>query len=337
MRAMYLVSRAAMPHLRRAGGRHRQHRLGVGLPGSVERPSHAYAASKGAVLALTRAMAASYGRDGIRVNAICPGTIRTRLTADIVERMERAAKDGHGIPLGRVGEPEDIARCALFLASDDASFVSGADLVADGGAMAATIACPDSDMCRQTPGGAGGPPAGHAEPRPVPALLGASEIGGFRSGDSKEYGPTGRAPGPARRREWIECVTSPLVEEDAAVDVEDLPGDAVRAAERHDLIGHVLHARRPPEDGALPRALGHLGPEPRGHPRSLHEPGGHAVHGHLWRQGHRQAAREMDEPRLARRVGDAAPAGVEPGHRGDVDDATGAARLEVRGGRAARR
>src|SRR5438445_11882689 len=82
-------------------------------------------------------MAASYGRDGIRVNAICPGTIRTRLTADIVERVERAAKEGRGIPLRRVGEPEDIARCALFLASDDAAFVSGATLVADGGATAA--------------------------------------------------------------------------------------------------------------------------------------------------------------------------------------------------------
>jgi NAD(P)-dependent dehydrogenase (short-subunit alcohol dehydrogenase family) len=106
--------------------------------GSVERPSHAYAASKGAVLALTRAMAASYGRDRIRVNAICPGTIRTRLTADIVDRVERAARDGHGIPLGRVGEPEDIARCALFLASEDASFITGTEIVVDGGAMAAT-------------------------------------------------------------------------------------------------------------------------------------------------------------------------------------------------------
>ena len=105
--------------------------------GSVERPSHAYAASKGAVLSLTRAMAASYGRDRIRVNAICPGTIRTRLTADIVDRVESATKEGRGILLGRIGEPEDIARCALFLASDDASFISGAHIVADGGAMAA--------------------------------------------------------------------------------------------------------------------------------------------------------------------------------------------------------
>ena len=136
VRGIYLVSRAAVPHMRAAGGGAIVNIASVSaFRGSVERPSHAYAASKGAVLALTRAMAASYGRDGIRVNAICPGVIRTRLTADIVEGAERAAKDGRGIPLGRVGEPEDIARCALFLASDDAGFVSGAHLVADGGAL----------------------------------------------------------------------------------------------------------------------------------------------------------------------------------------------------------
>src|SRR5262245_4896146 len=140
VRAMYLVSRAAVPHLRSAGGGAIVNVSTVSaFHGSVGRPSHAYAASKGAVLSLTRAMAASYGRDRIRVNAICPGAIRTRLTADIIEDVERAAKAGRGIPLGRVGEPEDIARCALFLASDDASFVSGAHLVADGGAMAATL------------------------------------------------------------------------------------------------------------------------------------------------------------------------------------------------------
>jgi NAD(P)-dependent dehydrogenase (short-subunit alcohol dehydrogenase family) len=139
VRAMYLVSRAAVPHLRAAGGGAIVNIASVSaFHGSVARPSHAYAASKGAVLSLTRAMAASYGRDRIRVNAICPGTIRTRLTADIVPRVEQAAREGHGIPLGRVGEPDDIARCALFLASEDAAFVSGAHLVADGGAMAAT-------------------------------------------------------------------------------------------------------------------------------------------------------------------------------------------------------
>ena len=89
------------------------------------------------MLALTRAMAASYGRDRIRVNAICPGTIRTRLTADIIERVEQEVAEGRTIPLGRVGEPEDIARCALFLASDAAAWISGTQIVVDGGALAA--------------------------------------------------------------------------------------------------------------------------------------------------------------------------------------------------------
>jgi NAD(P)-dependent dehydrogenase (short-subunit alcohol dehydrogenase family) len=138
VRAIYLVSRAAVPHMRGDGGAIVNIASVSAFRGSVERPSHAYAASKGAVLSLTRAMAASYGRDRIRVNAICPGTIRTRLTADIVERAEQAAQEGHGIPLGRVGEPEDIAKCALFLASEEASFISGAQIIVDGGAMAAT-------------------------------------------------------------------------------------------------------------------------------------------------------------------------------------------------------
>jgi NAD(P)-dependent dehydrogenase (short-subunit alcohol dehydrogenase family) len=137
VRAMYLVSRAAVPHLRQAGGGAIVNIASISaFRGSTERPSHAYAASKGAVLSLTRAMAASYGRDRIRVNAICPGTIRTRLTADILEQVARAAREGRGIPLGRVGEPEDIAHCALFLASDAASFISGSHIVVDGGAMA---------------------------------------------------------------------------------------------------------------------------------------------------------------------------------------------------------
>src|SRR5882724_7607400 len=138
VRAMYLVSRAAVPALRRAGGGSIINTASVSaFRGSASRPSHAYAASKGAVLALTRAMAASYGRDRIRVNAICPGTIRTRLTADIVDRVEQTAREGRGIPLGRVGEPEDIARCALFLASDESAWISGTEIVVDGGALAA--------------------------------------------------------------------------------------------------------------------------------------------------------------------------------------------------------
>ena len=137
VRAMYLVSRVAVPHLREAHGGSIVNTASVSaLHASRGRPTHVYAASKGAVLALTRAMAVSLGRDGIRVNAICPGVVRTRLTADIVDDAERAARAGAGIPIGRVGEPDDVARCALFLASDDSSFITGTEIVVDGGARA---------------------------------------------------------------------------------------------------------------------------------------------------------------------------------------------------------
>lgn len=137
VRSIYLTSRAAIPHLRAAGGGSIVNTASVSaFQASRARPTHAYAASKGAVLSLTRAMAVSLGKDRIRVNAICPGLIRTRLTADIVDAADQAAAAGVGIPIGRVGETEDIARCALFLASDDSSFITGTQIVVDGGATA---------------------------------------------------------------------------------------------------------------------------------------------------------------------------------------------------------
>ena len=131
------TSRAAPPAPSARRGRGASQYASVSaFVGRAERPTHAYAASKGAVLSLTRAMAVSFGRDKIRVNAICPGLIRTRLTRDIVGAAEKKAAEHQGIPIGRVGEPEDIARCALFLASDDASFITGTHVVVDGGALA---------------------------------------------------------------------------------------------------------------------------------------------------------------------------------------------------------
>jgi NAD(P)-dependent dehydrogenase (short-subunit alcohol dehydrogenase family) len=133
-RGVYALCRAALPHLRAAGG-------GAivltssssALVGTHGRPTHAYAATKGALVSLTRAMAASYGPDGIRVNALLPGFVRTRLTADVLSDPAQAAAAIANIPLRRVAEPDELAACALFLASTDASFVTGATLVADGG------------------------------------------------------------------------------------------------------------------------------------------------------------------------------------------------------------
>jgi len=78
-------------------------------------------------------LAVTYGPEGIRVNALVPGFVRTRLTADVVDDPAALAGAIEGIPLRRVAEPDELAACALFLASDEASFVTGAMLVADGG------------------------------------------------------------------------------------------------------------------------------------------------------------------------------------------------------------
>ncbi len=129
------VCRAALPHLRAAGGGAILLTSSISaLVGGQARPTHAYAATKGALLALTRAMAASYGPERIRVNALVPGLIRTRLTADLLDDPATAARAVAGIPLGFAGEPADIAYAALYLASDEARFVTGAALVIDGGA-----------------------------------------------------------------------------------------------------------------------------------------------------------------------------------------------------------
>jgi len=129
------ICRAALPHLRAAGGGAIVLTSSISaLIGTAGRPTHAYAATKGAILALTRAMAVSYGPERIRVNALIPGLIRTRLTTDLLDDPERASRALAEIPLGFAGEPEDIAAAALFLASDEARFVTGATLVVDGGA-----------------------------------------------------------------------------------------------------------------------------------------------------------------------------------------------------------
>jgi NAD(P)-dependent dehydrogenase (short-subunit alcohol dehydrogenase family) len=98
----------------------------------------AYCAAKGAVVALTRALAVDHVSDGIRVNAVCPGTVDSpwvrRLVEDVGESYEalRARQ-----PMGRLGEPEEIAQAVLYLASDAAAFVTGSSLVIDGGMTAA--------------------------------------------------------------------------------------------------------------------------------------------------------------------------------------------------------
>ena len=98
---------------------------------------HAYSAAKGGVIALTRSMAVAYGKDNIRINCICPGTIQTEVWEPMLERNPQILDEiTPWYPLGRIGQPIDIANAALFLASDEAGFATGAVFVIDGGLTA---------------------------------------------------------------------------------------------------------------------------------------------------------------------------------------------------------
>ena len=98
----------------------------VGSPGQSN-----YAAAKAGMLGMTRSLAVELGGRGVRVNAVAPGYIQTDMTAELPEEVSRASLGK--IPLGRFGDPEDIARAVAFLASPDAAYITGATLVVDGG------------------------------------------------------------------------------------------------------------------------------------------------------------------------------------------------------------
>ncbi|KAI0728774.1 short-chain dehydrogenase [Fomitopsis betulina] len=104
----------------------------VALRGAAT-PQLAYTASKGAVLAMTRELAMVHAREGIRVNAICPGPLKTPLLMDFLNTEEKKQRRLVHLPMGRFGEAIEVARGALFLASDDSSYVTGTDFLVDGG------------------------------------------------------------------------------------------------------------------------------------------------------------------------------------------------------------
>lgn len=110
----------------------------VALVGAAT-PQIAYTASKGGVLSMTREVAVEFARNGIRANALCPGPIETPLLAELLADPARRERRLVHIPMGRFGRAEEIAKAALFLASDDASFMTGAALVVDGGITAAYV------------------------------------------------------------------------------------------------------------------------------------------------------------------------------------------------------
>jgi NAD(P)-dependent dehydrogenase (short-subunit alcohol dehydrogenase family) len=138
-KGVFFGCKYGIPALRRAGGGSIVNTASfVALLGAAT-PQIAYTASKGAVLSLTRELAVLHAREGIRVNALCPGPLRTELLMKVLDTEEKRQRRLVHVPMGRFGEAAEIAGAALFLASDESSFMTGAELVVDGGITAAYV------------------------------------------------------------------------------------------------------------------------------------------------------------------------------------------------------
>jgi NAD(P)-dependent dehydrogenase (short-subunit alcohol dehydrogenase family) len=133
VKGVWLCMRREIQQMLAQGGGIIVNTASIGALGGAPRQP-VYGATKHAVLGLTRSAALEYGRKGIRVNAVCPGVIRTPMMERALERdPRRKARIDQFHPIGRIGEAEEVARAVLFLSSDDASFVHGTGLPVDGG------------------------------------------------------------------------------------------------------------------------------------------------------------------------------------------------------------
>ncbi|KAI8809844.1 hypothetical protein BJ742DRAFT_802620 [Cladochytrium replicatum] len=129
----------AIPALRRAGGGSVINTASFVAQLGAATPQLAYTASKGAVLAITRELAVVHARENIRFNALCPGPLRTPLLMDFLNTEEKKQRRLVHVPMGRFGEAIEQANAALFLASDESSYITGTEFNVDGGITAAYV------------------------------------------------------------------------------------------------------------------------------------------------------------------------------------------------------
>jgi len=139
LKGVFFGCKYGIPALRRAGGGSIINTASfVAILGAAT-PQIAYTASKGGVLAMSRELAVIHARENIRVNALCPGPLRTELLMKFLNTQEKLQRRLVHIPMGRFGQAEEIAKAALFLASDDSSYMTGTEFLVDGGITAAYV------------------------------------------------------------------------------------------------------------------------------------------------------------------------------------------------------
>jgi NAD(P)-dependent dehydrogenase (short-subunit alcohol dehydrogenase family) len=139
LKGVFLGCKHGIPALRRAGGGVVINTASFVAHVGAATPQIAYTASKGGVLALTRELAVIHAREGIRVNALCPGPLKTELLMKFLNTDAKRQRRLVHIPMGRFGEAQEMAKAALFLASDDSSYLTGAEFLVDGGITAAYV------------------------------------------------------------------------------------------------------------------------------------------------------------------------------------------------------
>jgi NAD(P)-dependent dehydrogenase (short-subunit alcohol dehydrogenase family) len=139
LKGVFLGCKYGIPALRRAGGGSVINTASfVAIVGAAT-AQLAYTASKGGVLALTRELAVVHAREGIRVNALCPGPLRTKLLMDFLDSEEKKERRLVHVPMGRFGEAKEMAQATLYLASEESSYVTGSTFTVDGGLTSAYV------------------------------------------------------------------------------------------------------------------------------------------------------------------------------------------------------